>query len=505
MILTNIKDTLLDLDKDEKEERFKALGDYLFYQGKCRDLEEIKSSLIGSSKEEQEILLGQSWLGKSDVDYQETQEIRNKIKPLLKKRARFMFGCEPTISIKVDNLKQDREKGERLRKFLEDVLDSKFWNLTKKAYLDCSIKKRVLLRAEYKKGIPIKFKYESIENFSYKMQDDEIIEVKFFEEDKGNVLKDNDREKIYYIHEYTYQDIVNKDKEIVGRTVIYQKKTYQGDNLDEPKEVETIDTLTDKIPCWLIKNSGELNSEFGESDVTDIRDAQNAYNRKVSDFNDALKFGMFGSITATDCDPEDVDNWVVAPGSVLAAKTAEDKEGVSAKIGIVEHNLSCADAVEKYLDRAEKDMKETLDIPDIDDLSNIPSAKAMKYMYNDLIIACEDKWNDWTPVFLEVVDLIMSLGKTCYPQFDNDWTTMAYTLEFKHNYPLPEDEGDKKDTAIKEVDAKVRSRQSYIRKYSDEEDAEEEFNQIIEENKRIAESEDTFNSSLNTNLNNIDE
>ncbi len=44
--------------------------------------------------------------------------------------------------------------------------------------------------------------------------------------------------------------------------------------------------------------------------------------------------------------------------------------------------------------------------------------------------------------------------------------------------------------ALKEVDSNVRSRRSYIKKFSDEEDAEEEFNQIIEETRSLNEATD---------------
>ena len=338
-------------------------------------------------------------------------------------------------------------------------------------------------------GQPIKLKYEKIEDFFYKEIGNILMEVSFFEEDLNNVYINKDDEKKYYIHKYNY----GKNGE-----VLYTKLTYEGGNTD-PSEIEgPADTGLIKIPCWLIKNGGELNSKYGESDIEDLKDAQDQYNRRNSDLADALKFQLFGAEAVIDGDEEDVNNFTVSPGAVHAVKTRDDvSDNRQAVIQRLEYNLGSADVVNSYLDRAEKDMRDALDMPNIKDLNNIPSAKAMKYLYNDLIVRCEEKWNDWEPVLKDVVNFIMEYGLACYTNYNKNWNNIKFTLDFKHNYPLPSDEEDKKKVAMEEVQANVRSVVSYIQEYSDSEDPQEEFNTIVEEKRILAEAEaDSFNKAL---------
>jgi len=275
--MSNARDMLLKLSDIEKKERKKVRADYYFYKGKSIDMKAAK---------EDKALLGQSWEVADKIDYIPTQDIRNKTKPLLKKQARFMFGQEPFVIFK-PNKTGDKDKCEALRKYLDDILDkNKFWNNTKKAFLMSTIKKRVLLRVEANPGMPITIKYENIEDFCYKEQNGNLLEVKFFEEDPSNEFRETDLEKIYYIHTYYY----GSPEGSAEIKTFYRKDTYLGKDLEVPIETRLIDTGFNQIPCWLIKNGGELGDEFGESDVDELRELQMLYNKKNSDFADALKF-----------------------------------------------------------------------------------------------------------------------------------------------------------------------------------------------------------------------
>ncbi|MCM0648646.1 phage portal protein [Clostridium swellfunianum] len=477
--MSDVKETLLKLSDAEKKERLRVKSDYHFYKGKCED---------GKAAKQDKSLLGQSWESNDNVDYTPTQDIRNKVKPLLKKQARFMFGNEPFINFKPNNM-NDSNKCEELRKFIDDVLEAnKFWNNTRKAFLMSTIKKRVLLRVEANPGMPIIIKYENIEDFYYKEQNGILLEARFFEEDEANAFTEADKDKIYYIHVYCY-DKPEDSKEVVA---FYKQLTYKGDDLINPTEVKAQPTGFSRIPCWLIKNGGELGDSFGESDVDELRELQNQYNRKNSDFADALKFQMFGAESIIDGNPDDVNKLTIAPNAVHAIRTDDNaaNNNKQAVIQRLEYNMGNAEAANSYLDRLDHDMKDILDMPDIKDLSNIPSAKAMKYMYNDLIGRCEEKWNDWEPVLKELINFIIEAAPYCYKnKFKNEWSNLAYTLIFTHNYPLPADEEDKKKTAMDEVITKVRSIRSYIKEFTDEEDAEKSLNEILEEITLIASAE----------------
>lgn len=163
-----------------------------------------------------------------------------------------------------------------------------------------------------------------------------------------------------------------------------------------------------------------------------------------------------------------------------------------------------ATAIEAYLGRLDKDMRDLLDMPSISDLTNIPSAKAMRYMYNDLIARCEEKWADWEPIFKSMIEFILMVAPVLriYPAFQSEWLSMPYTLYFEHNYPIPDDTDTKKDTAMAEVSTNVRSINSYLKEYSNEEDVKAEYNKILEEKAQIAAVE---NGSIQVDENTIND
>lgn len=472
--LNNVRDKLLNLSNDEKKERKKVRRDYYFYKGRSEDKEKAKAD---------KDMLGQNWEETSNLGYISTQEVRNKVKPLLKKQARFMFGKEPTIVFKAKDISQ-KLKCEELRQFIDDIFADKtnqFWKTTRKAFLESTIKKRVLLRVEANPGEVIKIKYENIEDFSYKEINNMLLEVTFFEEEKKNAFVEDDEDKIYHVHRYFYDKISETATEL---TAMYEKKTYLGGDLDNPIEEKVEDTGFSTIPCWLIKNGGELNEEFGETDLEDLKDIQGNYNRTVSDYKDALKFEMFGAEAVIDGAEEDVNNFMIAPGALHAIKTdpVALQQGKQATIQRIEYSFSSSSAVNEYLDRSEQDMNFVLDMPSLKDMNNIPSAKAMKYLYNDLIARCEEKWGDWQPIFESLIYFLIEAGSYCYGSlFKEEWKKLDFTLVFEHNYPIPSDEEDKKNTAMDEVNTGVRSKRSYIKDFSDEEDAEEAYKEILEE------------------------
>ena len=60
-------------------------------------------------------------------------------------------------------------------------------------------------------------------------------------------------------------------------------------------------------------------------------------------------------------------------------------------------------------------------------------------------------------------------------------------ITLRHNYPIPDDELESKDIAIKEVQANVRSHRSYIEQFGYSEDAEAEFNSTLDEIQQLQE------------------
>lgn len=473
-IKDSIRETLLELSSEEKKERRKVEFDYYFYNGACEDIEEAKAN---------KVKLGQNWENRDNLDYEIEQDIRNKVKPLLKKQARFMFSKKPDIILSTTDYSQKQEL-ELLRAWLDNLFNkTKFWKKSKEAFLNASIKKRTMLRLIAKEGY-INFKYEDVLNFNYDLSDELLIEAKFFEEDKRNAISSNDDEKIYYIHIFSYKKISDD----LTRP-FYIKQTYKSSTLINEEEV-MLEVNT--IPCWLITNGGELGEEYGETDLHDLKPMQKKYNSIVSDVDEAIRFELFGIESIIDGDETSVNKLNVCPGAIHAITTDVQamSTGKQASIQRQEFSLGGISNVETHLKRLESDMYNVLDMPQLSDLTNIPSAKAMKYLYNDLIARCEEKWSDWSNIFEDLIRYIISIGDYYkLPGFNKAWKDLDFSIEFNHNYPIPSDEEDKKTVAIQEVLANVRTRKSYIQEFSREEDYKKEFNEIINENSLLAGAE----------------
>ena len=485
-----IRETLLNLDETEREERRRALRDFLFYEGHSKVINGIDYKDL-----DDEYLIGQEWKSNDNIDYIPTHEIRNKVKMLLKKQARFIFGVEPSLNFRPDDV-VNKQQCNSLRRYVEDILEeNSFWSKTRKAFLESTIKKRVALRVEINRGRPITIKYESIENCAYKEKDGRLMEIKFFEEDEQNAYKEKDTEKIYYLHVY-YYDYIQASDGFYDRKAMYRKETYKN---QKKIEEETIDTGFDVLPAWIIKNGDDLSSPFGESDLEDLKDAQIDYNKTVSDYRDALRFQMFGSLTAIDGDPTDVNRLKISPGAIHAIATMQNMgdNTKQAKLDKIEYSMSNADAIEKHLDRAENDMYFMLDMPRISQLVNIPSAKAITFLYNDLIARCKDKFGTWNKAFVEMFKYIIVAAQYCYRDFDKSWLKMNYTIDINLNFPLPSTVEDDKTIAMQEVKEKVRSHESYIEEFSLEEDYKTEWNSVLRETKQLTEAEsDPFTAAV---------
>ncbi|APM41384.1 phage portal protein [Clostridium kluyveri] len=478
----NIKQQLLKLTDSQLKERKQAKNDYFYYKGKCQDEQRAISDPD---------TIGQSWTVSDNLDYVPAQDIRNKVGPLLRKQARFMFSVPPDILFKPYDAK-DKDECEALRQFVDKILtDNGFWSDTLKAFLDCTVRRRVLLRIEANPEQPINIFYNSINDFTYRTTSSnykklqEIILV-VQEPDTADLEQDK---QVWYRHTYTLQKI----------TCTHKIEIFTGGNFDKPISTETIDTKLDKLPAWVILNDAMLGEIHGQSDVTGLRDAQNSYNRKVSDYADALRFNMFGERVIIDADEDSVNNCKVAPGAIIPLKSIDEHTADAKRL---ESSFTSAEPAEKFLDRAEKDMYEMLDMPRQEELKKVPSAKALKYLYNDLIARCNEKWNTWEPVIKELIRLIIECCSkfNCYREWDHKWDDLQFNIVFNHNYPIPEDIDDKKDLAMQEVQNNVRSHKSYIKDFSNIEDVDGEMDEIIKDiaNITAAENEQMVPADNNT-------
>lgn len=399
--------------------------------------------------------------------------------------------------------KEQKQLCEDFRIFIDDILElNEFWGNTFKAFRLATVTKRVLLRLEANEGQRIKLFYHDVNDFNYEYDSKDKNKLKSVTivRYKG---KQNDGTEIW--NKYIYKMGIYEESQ--NETCILKTETYLNSDLDTPISTDIYNTKLSKIPCWVFINEPDLINKKGNSDILELKVLQDQYNRKLSDFSDALRFQMFGQTVIVDATEDSVNNANIAPNSLLAL-VSKDEEGRQAQAYRVESSFSNAEPIKIFLNLLEDSMYEKLSIPRPEQLNNIPSAKAIKYIYNDLIARCYEKWNDWEPNIISMIELIAEICSKLnfYEGYDKTWSNLDYTIVLNKRFPIPEDEEDSKKLAMEEVKTNVRSHRSYIKDFGNDEDYEEAFNEVIEDNQIIlAAEQDQFQKAVQLELNNIDD
>lgn len=497
----DIQDSLLGLNSNDGEfkcELAEVKKYYEFYEGgPYLEKDDLKHDA------------GQLWKV-NNKDYTPTRQIRNLTKKLINKQGRFMTSVPPTLVLTTYRDGVDRELIDTKRGVIEKILkDTKFWNKFSKGFLDAIIGKRVLLCAltdTDEKGQlngSMKFRFYTMPEFIYEYDENDIDVLKKVEiayQDKSTVGKLANEQRW---HKWIYE--MNPDT----KTCWAPYKVVDGTNAtafitfnnEDEKDSTTVplekswDTKLKQLPCKVILNDGLTGDVRGHSDVKDLMDLANDYNKTNSDYRDALKFKMFEQPVFTDCSSKSIKGIKIAPNTVIDLKSDPslgDGTGTTsiAKYGMLSSSFSFQAAADSYLTQLKKDMYELMEQPLPESLINVPSAKAMKMIYYDLITRCEEKWRVWDEVLewvVSVIETYASIG--LFKDIEgHEHLTIETTTKWKHNYPLPDDAEANKTIAMQEVEANVRSHKSYIEEYGNSEDAQVEFDRIIEETEILTNS-----------------
>ena len=447
---------------------------------------------------------GQLWRVK-DRDYKPTREVRNITKKLMKKQKRFMTSVQPDIVLSsVDDTDKDRIEDKRI--LLDRILDNgKFWNKFSKAFLDCTIGKRVLLVLsvdEEDECCPIKFRFYTMPEFTYEYDpndSDKLLKVQIAYQDKDTVGKIQQEQRWHkWIYEMREDGYCWCTYEIVdGTNTVAFIEQPVSPQINEEVEGESIqvelreewNTMLTQLPCKVIFNDGLTGDIRGASDIKDLMDMATDYNKTVSDYRDALRFKMFEQPVFIDADSTSLQNIKIAPNAIIDLKsdpTLGDGSSSSsiAKAQMLSSTFNFQPAADAYLERLKKDMYECMDQPLPESLVNVASGKALRMLNDDLISRCEEKWQEWDEAILWLLDLIETVVVEggYYKDLPNiECMSLETTCVLNHNYPIPDDEVETKEIAIKEVEAQVRSHQSYIREFGSQNEADKEFEEILEE------------------------
>ncbi len=397
---------------------------------------------------------GQNWHTPEGLDYAPSKLVTNLCKKLIKREARFMFGRTPEIKV-LDAV--TGEVSRELQMCLERVLENNsFPEKLLKGMRDCLIGKRVALKLTggigEEIGISVKpsleFVYETFEDDSERLK-----KIIFFYQ---TVDSPNRREQRVWKQKY----------ELAGGRCYLTEGLYDGTGaLIEGGE--TRNTGLSFIPCRVIINDGLTGDLLGESDVEEIMGSQMAYNRLKSDDLDALKFNMFPQRVAVDADGACLENMCIAPGALvdLVTEPARGDDGVQAKLEILEPKFGYDSRFEHTLNRIKEDMHELLGVPNLslEQLQGLAqSGKSMKALYWELIERSEERWTVWEPALKWMARAILEMVRV---YGDTDMPDVAISIHIEHLYPIMEDEENERELDLREVEAGVRSSESYAEKW----------------------------------------
>lgn len=438
----------------------------------------------------------QEWETSQGLDYTPTKKITNLIKKIIDTRARFMFGREMFFDvrpIKMDakgsttHQEQAQEKEDLLHKILRE---NKFHSKILKAKKDCSIGGRVAIKLWGHKEVGLKIVFSPAMEFfpQYNLDDvDQLEKVVFLYALNNEESPENQR-------------IKKQVWEMVGNQCILNETTHDGRGRIVSIEYQDYNTSLDFIPVVIITNGGLTGETEGVSDVAQLWDNQDAYNKLTSDDIDALKFQMFGQDVVTDAAEESLKNIKVAPGAMVDLQTdvTQANAGRQAKMERLESGFSYKDKFEDTINRIKNDMYDIMDVPNVslEQLRGLmQSGKSMKALYWGLMAACDEDWIEWGDALQQMVEYIFKMVDTYNLYNARNIARYETALEIEHYYPLQDDENEQKRVDMEEVIAEVRSRESYMDKWGNYEDIEAELEQIQLEKQMMQDSytRDLFN------------
>lgn len=436
----------------------------------------------------------QLWETNTELDYEPTKKVTNYIKKLIDTKARFMFGKEPFFDVKAVN-KDDKdstvyadeaqEKEDLLIKILKA---NKFHSKLLKAKKDCSIGGRVAIKLWGHRDKGLKIIFSPAQEFFpiYNIDDVDVLEKVTFLYSLNN--EDSPME----------QRFKKQSWEMANGKCILNEGIYDGNG--EIIEVIEVDKNTglDFIPIIIIQNGGLTGETEGISDVQQLWDEQDTYNRLKSDDMDSLKFNMFPQRVATDTDENSLKNMTIAPGALVDLQTdiAQANQGRQAKLEITESHFSYS---EKYIDtinRTKNDMFDLMDVPNVslEQLKGLmTSGKSMRALYWGLINVTEEAGTEWDVALNEMIEFIFKMVEVYNLYGAKKVAAYETTLDIIRTYPIEEDTNEEKRMDLEEVIAEVRSKASYISKWNINDDEMEMLYQIQLEKQIL---EDSFTREL---------
>lgn len=420
---------------------------------------------------------GQDWPTPLGLDYVPTKKKTNWTKKLIKEEARFLFGKTPEFKV----ISENKEGAQVVQDYVNNVLkESLFADNLVKGARDCFIGKRVALKLSGGAGQPIKVHFKPSLEFVFEPQDEDVDELKsivfFFQ---MNQSEDKSKQRVW-----------KQRYHMDSKKCILNEGIYDGYGRLVEERYTDYDTGLSFIPAYVIINDGLTGDLKGESDVAELMDNQQAFNRLSSDDVDALRFNMFPQTVATNASEDSLKYIKIAPGALVDLQKAVEADG-GVDMKKLESQFGYGDKLEKTLNRTVAEMHEILNVPRVglEELKGLmTSGKSMKALYWQLVTRCEEKYTAWRPALEWMAKAIIEMAKAYNLESLPELPGMQVQVE--NIYPLMEDEADEKTLDMQAVNTQVMSKKSYMTKWGSmpADEADEELKQIALEKSLLEDS-----------------
>ncbi|MBO7695434.1 MAG: phage portal protein [Methanobrevibacter sp.] len=426
--------------------------------------------------------LGCSFLTEaSNGDYIPSKLRYKKSAMIINKEARFLFSNPPSFNINQEDVDTEfTDENAILQDFLDSVLDKTDFNgKLLKAGKDCFIGKRIAIVCNFNESSGITVTFLNSMEFIYETsgeRDNELTKFVMFI-------------KILDVSSLRDQRWLKKKYEKINDEVFLTEEIYSGTG-------ELIEVLNSSfkiefnyIPATVVLNDGLTGEWKGESELGLLIDYEKSYSRLSNSDIDSLRKNMHSIKYTIDASQGSTSKLSTSPGSYWDLQSDEEKSEVrQAQVGTLESEMKYSEPLKSTLERIENEMYNEVDVPNItsEQLAGvITSGKTIQALYWGLTVRCDEKMLAWGHSLRFIAETIIEGGKL-YPNciknyIDVDYLPdIPYNVFVENNYPIPEDIKEEKELDIAEVDAKVMSKKSYLKKWRrlNDSEADEELNQI---------------------------
>lgn len=421
----------------------------------------------------------------SSQDWSTSQWHSKQVKTLIDKEARFLFSEPPDIRLR--DLNADTSDNPRIipnERLLKKVLkDNKFNSKIVRAAKDCLIGKRIAIVTNFNEEHGITITFVPSLGFVYETDPENADSITKFIEFHNTVVSDKKGEQRIYKKKWYLEDGVCRIEEGI----------YDGN----ARLIELItpdqETKFRYIPVAIVINDGLSGDPFGMSETEALEDTESYYSKLSNKDIDSLRKGTDQITYAIDADPKTTKNLSRAPGAFWDVASDITRENSTAQVGTLDNPMSYSSALDSTLLRLRTSMYSTLDVPDTSSEALqgiITSGKTMQAVYWGLIARCNEKMLDWGPAFEFMAEAILE-GARLYPnirsKYIDEEVVDDYEIIVENSYPILQDESEEKASDLLEIEAKVRSRKSYMKKWMGmtDKDVDAELGQIMLESEML--------------------